>query len=133
MCHKVDLIKLNGLVRDANESNFTVHFHTNSSKNQKKKTLNHSKMLPETNHEKSIESNSLFTQLKLIFEHMAHAKHTNNSIQYHAIHSIRNLIIALVCFSYTETDSHSNEYHFIENNKINDVYFIVIILNILNF
>lgn len=36
MCHKVDLIKLNGLVRDANESNFTVHFHTNSSKNQKK-------------------------------------------------------------------------------------------------
>lgn len=37
MCHKVDLIKSNGLVRDANESNFTVHFHTNSSKNQKKK------------------------------------------------------------------------------------------------
>lgn len=71
-------------------------------------------MLPETNHEKSIESNSLFSQLKLIFEHMAHAIHTNNSIQYHAIYSIRNLIIALVCFSYTDTDSHSNEYYLIE-------------------
>lgn len=114
MCHKVELIELKRCLQERCETKgklfhctlllFNASVHRNTEKSRLWKIF---EQFNGIDHEKSIESNSLFNRkLKLIGEHLAaapaawHMPNTQITLFNIMYYLIRNMIMAFVCSSY---------------------------------